>query len=399
MLQRLLSISKIKISFDYFLAFLLICNSLPFFVWGGHLHNYLLYPLLLYYIASRVKVKQRFLLSLLFFICIWASSLEENIGSSLSYISVIFLFILKDQCLSNLYEKIISLLTVLTLVSIVSYIVVRFVGVDLPHYSVPPLQPSKGYGYLCYPLFTRPDIPFEFRFYGLFDEAGANGTVSALILYIENYDLSKKRNIVFLVNGLLSVSFFFILTTLIFYLINSIETIKRHFMAVILAVSALGAVYFVTKDDEYFDFYIYQRLSLNDDHQLNGDNRTDASFEIAYNNSLSSSDKWLGRGKGSSSKVAEDSSSYKLIGYDYGVIWFLLFCIFWIGLILKSSAPLKTKITHLFFISALVYQRPIVFTPFYSLLLFMTYTLYINKSNVRSNHTNETTNEFTPAIS
>lgn len=360
---------KSYLSLDSLFAFLLFCNAQPYFVWSQHLQNYLLYPLIfLYAVLFREKsesVNWR-LLIVFVFIIIYCAIQEISIGLILNYISLPCLYIISKEKSKDIYEKLINIFSFFIGLSIIFYVINILAPGILSNYQIPPINPKKDYNYIVYPFFVIPNTFAEFRFHGLFDEAGANGTISALFLYIEGYNLRKKRNIVLLINGILSLSFFFILCSLAYFIISKIRKVSENFRIILIAILGVVLFYNYTKDDEVIKFFVWDRISLSDEGKVSGDNRSDKYFEANYNDFLASSDVLFGRGVGSGAKAAEDSSSYKLLVYDYGAIWFVLFVFFWGAHIYKENGGVNLKLFIMFFFFfSMIYQRPGILIPFY----------------------------------
>ena len=78
-------------------------------------------------------------------------------------------------------------------------------------------------------------VDFEnmIRFAGPYDEPGVVGTFSSFILYINGYNLRKKVNIICLISGVCSLSFFFAVVTVFFFLCKII-CLKKMIIMILL---------------------------------------------------------------------------------------------------------------------------------------------------------------------
>ena len=390
------------LSLEFFFAFLLFCNAQPFFVWGRHIQNYLLYPVLLF-IAIKHRKNEKELNALLFiiltFVVLYCAFQELTFGYYLNYLSLPIMYLINKKECAQVYKRLFELFTLLVGISVICYIINIIIPGIMPNMKISPTISYKDYNYIAYPFFVTPDLPFEFRFHGMFDEAGTNGTITTIFLYIERYNLKKKRNMVLFINGLLSFSFFFILCTLFYFIVSRLDIIIRSLPKLLVVFSVFFILYNETKNDEMIKFYVWDRMSIIDEKepgQARGDNRTDELFEFSYKNFLASSDVWFGKGRGSGEKVTNDTSSYKLVVYNYGVVWFFFFLFFWIfDIVMQCPQKGRDLLFKLFLISAMIFQRPGILMPFISFMfmnMFPYNEILLFSSSRNRNNNDKTTN-------
>lgn len=360
---------------DFVYAILLISSLLPFWFWSDSIHNVLIFVYSIFYFITSKKYKNEWITELLLLIILFYVSLQETkIGMFASYVSMLTIPLLDNQKILKIYEKVVEVLSLLILLSIISNMLVHLFNIHLPYEIINSLNPGKGFNYRAYWFMVEPNLDVNFfRFYSLFDEAGANGSIMAILLYADGYNLRKKRNIIFFVNGILSLSFFFIVVTLIYYLIILPVVCRKlkKLWYVVLLIPLLYFLYDNTKDDDFIQFFVYNRMEITDN-GLSGDNRTDKAFEVEYSSFLNSSSLLFGKGSGASIKKSTDSSTYKSLVYDYGLIWFVLFCLFWMSHSFFASRMLKVRLIYLAFLAMFVYQRPgVINTSFLFLFIAM----------------------------
>lgn len=371
--------------FDLVFAFSLFLMSRPFWVWGMHFPNYIFYPLLLAYVVKNTpQVKNLFLLILLLTLSLWQAIQSNVIGEAVSALSLVLIYLINKNKSIVLYNKLLKILAFFISLSIISFVLTNYLGVDLPSKIIQPLD-GRNYNYRAYWFNIQPDDNSFLlygsltRFHSFFDEAGNIGSLCAIILYTQKFNLRTWRNRVFFMAGILSFSFFFILTCLIYFLIISFTSIKKTWPYIMLFLGIGLGFYQITKEEPFFEFFIYNRMEI-EDGELAGDNRTDDVFENEYSAFLQSDDLLVGRGYGEAAKKAYDTSSYKMLIYDYGLIWFIVFVFFWFGVYFINLKSLKGKIILLSILFFMIYQRPGIMSPF--LFFILSKSVFLYKENL-----------------
>lgn len=355
--------------FDLLLVFLLFLMSQPFWMWGMHIQNYLFFPILFIYTIRYFSTPNiPALFFLLLCLVLWQAIQSSSLGDVISAFSLILIFLICKEKSYVLYDKLLTVLAFFIALSLISFVLSNYVGFELPYKIIEPLD-GRDYNYKAYWFNIQPNDNSSLlygplaRFHSIYDEAGNIGSLCAIILYAVNYDLSIWRNRVFFIAGIFSFSFFFILTSLIYFAISKIFSIKKNWPYVLFFIFICVFFYAITKDNPFFEFFVYNRMMV-EDGGLAGDNRTDAVFESAFNSFLHSDDILIGHGYGEAAKIAVESSSYKMLLYDYGLIWFAFFIIFWFGTFFLNLRTYKGKIFMLLIFLFMIYQRPGVMSPF-----------------------------------
>jgi len=370
-----MNIVKLKKYFnvDFLAALMIFFNSYPYFFWHTHFQNYIIFPFLFYYSVRNMRIlkfKELALLMILFFVLL-ILSINEKITIIISYVSLLFIYSIKLDKMLVVYHKLKRILVCIFCLSLLVYILAVVLSINLPYVVEEPLNVGKLYTYKAYPFLVVENLNLPFyRFSSVFDEPGVVGTITALLLYADRYNMKRKENIILLVSGLFSFSFFFILSTLVYYLlVNPFLLMGKSIKLLFIILISFSLFYQLTKDNPNIDRYLYSRFLIKDG-KLNGDNRTDVNFDTAYDKFVLSDKKWFGMGKGESFKVADDVSSYKLMVYDYGFVWFAFFLLFWFGSFFCSVGDYKIRLVAMFIFLMTIYQRPGSFSPF-SFFLFL----------------------------
>ncbi len=364
---------------DYIASACLISLIPAFYVWNNSLYIGVI-SLMLGFVLSIDIIKHGYtsrrkavvvLLFVLYIIYIFRAG--ATLAGAVTLLVVLLFFLLKDFRMFQIYETFSNMFAVLLAISFLVYVYVVYFGGYLPYVSIEPLNYAKTEQYYLYPfliVITYYGIVIP-RFMGLFDEPGVVGTLCGIILIAEHFNLGKKRNWVFLLSGIASLSFFFFLMCLAFLVFYSKP--KNIIYAGIVVISLA----FVFKDNEVVQKRVWNRF-VSEEGVL-ADNRTSSDFEKYYDSFRASPDYFWGLGKGVGHSHNEGGSSYKQLVVDYGFIFLFLYiaCFFLIAI-----PELKiTKNLILFSLSLLgtMYQRPFIEHHTYLFLIIASIVVLNNK--------------------
>lgn len=222
--------------------------------------------------------------------------------------------ILPDSVKRRILDLFVKITSILVLISLIGWILF-LVGVPLPHYTN---TSHPYYIHTIYYLFNLngyPEMQFIPRFAGMFLEPGHLCTMCIFLLYINRFNLHRFLNIVLLAGVLLSFSlaaYGLLIGALIIYLYQIGK--KFWLLLSVLVFIAVGiASAMINNGDNPLYQLIYQRLEMNDDGEIAGNNRTSKVFDSVYDKYLDSDRIWLGYGRDSLGS-AEDGSTSITIG-------------------------------------------------------------------------------------
>lgn len=204
--------NKIKylLSIETLVALLFFLMLKPVFVWGKSMFfvTYLLF-FILFLNYDKSRKNNILLFFLLLILSIGPIHDGKNIFGILSAILFAFIPFVKVNFLNKTYRIFKLIFVIITTISLVIWIGL-FLGVSFPSIVIPPLNDIKTYNYLSYTFLV---VPMNFSSFGrfccVFDEPGAVGTYSLIMLFISNFDLKKIENIIILIAGICSLSLFF----------------------------------------------------------------------------------------------------------------------------------------------------------------------------------------------
>ncbi len=233
-----------------------------------------------------------------------------------------------------------------------------------------------------------------YRFTSVFTEPGVVGTFCAFFLSANDFNVSNsKRNKIFLVSGILSLSVAFFVLTIFAYIL---KLLRKGGYKNIVGIVFIIILYFVFINVNFSNTIIssfQERLTITKS-GLEGDNRIHEIAEASYQSFLKSDLETVLFGYGfpslASERVAwQATASYKesiyhlgVLGYGLMIVWFVLSPI----LCYKSNCKTKNSLMYsyiaIFILSQ--YQRPYMKTLFLVYIL-LAGCLYSQKSTERDN--------------
>lgn len=213
-------------------------------------------------------------------------------------------------------------------------------GVELPNYQD---TSDRFYMHRIYYVFNTFSMnsPLDlYRFAGPFLEPGHLGTMCVFLLYMDNFNLKKIRNIILLLSTLLSLS-------LAAYglMVGGVIIIlwqKRRYFSLVAMVAVfigvgIGATFY-NGGENSLNRGIVSRLEITEDGDIAGNNRTSQFFDMSYAKFLKTDKVWMGVGNAAfgsnsdnSDNVTVGTAGFKRYFYLRGyigsalIIFFLLY--------------------------------------------------------------------------
>lgn len=208
-------------------------------------------------------------------------------------------------------------------------------------------------------IFIQLESDLVNRFYGIFDEPGVVGTLNAFLLYINGFNLRKRYNWIYLVTGIFTYSFAFV----VLFFVGIVFTFSKGFLQV-FKISALVAlfssfIFFLFKDNNTFQLAIINRIG-NVSEKTEG--RTSVYLNKFFDDFITSKDAFFGKGTSFYSEswhLFSGGQSYKIFLIEYGIVGFFLV----FSLYLSISYRNKKIIGLLVLFCFSFIQRPFMFTP------------------------------------
>lgn len=382
----------------WLLAFLLLLNIQPYFVWHiGKFQNLIITVLLigsLFFHARKNKMSEGLTICWVFVTILASFCARNNVFGFIMLLTTSMIFAIDSRTLAKTYRNFYLLYTSLIAISIIIWILVVLLGVNIPYKIVDPLISIKEYNYSIYPLLVRTNlasINYEsmsntYRFCGIFDEPGVVGTISFLLLFIEKFNFKKRLNLVLLLSGIISMSLFFYLASIVYILLflftNNKVSKKMKLLSVLLIFIFLYASYF----NEVLYNLVWQRVEDGKSVQNLVDSRSSQELKAFVDRIAWSSDFYFGVSDRTYVERFSSSASIYNIIINYGLVPFIFYLSFFFFYSLKYSFTLKNTIICVFIIFLTLIQRPGLFL-FYFLFLFRCLIVFmpVSKSQRLSN--------------
>lgn len=350
-----------------FAAVLLFCCIPPFFFWHipvPAIAEGVLFFFLLTCFKKTEVTPLRIVMVLLYFVLALLDN--GNLFSKILKLFICPLFFCDVQSIKKIYDSFSKVLCISLLISIPSYILVVILGISLPRTTLEPLNALRDEKYVLYPFLVQAPsnaFSFNYRFLGMFDEPGVIGTFCGILLLLDRFDIKKKRNWVFLISGILSMSLTFFLIMALGVLFNSHKKVK---LIVVLLIPI--AIYFLYNNDVVY-YYVFRRFEVNDG-KFEGYNRTSLDFDLYFLSFLNSPNALWGLGAGTSAELDEGGASFKHMIVDYGLVFFVFYYFsFILDCIIRVKKWYKI-IIYIICISCILYQRPFITNIVYVFLIF-----------------------------
>lgn len=384
-----ISVSKSERKYWLF-AFLIFLSFQPYFVWhiGSLVYLITLPTIFVLFLNSDSKVFTKpYFVFWIFTIIVAALCSRNNIlGVIMMLLTAGLTFSLKEGCLTKVYYKLYIIYSLTILISMIMWLLVVVLSINIPYHIVEPIVDIKDYNYAVYPFLVRTNldsINFEslssmYRFCGLYDEPGVVGTISFLFLSIERFDFKNKWNIVILVSGLLSMSLFFYLAT-IFYLAtvlfskNEIKLrTKLGFVVIIIGFAIFSY------NNEILNTLIWSRMETQESASTLIDSRSSDDLK-KYVKSIEYTNEWF-FGVSDRKLIEKYSSSASIYNavIGYGMITIVFYSLFFIIYVFSFSSSKRNALIALSVIALTLVQRPGLFVLSY-LFLFRSIVIVPNK--------------------
>lgn len=249
-----------------------------------------------------------------------------------------------------------------------------FLAVGLPSIGAI-VNTTQDRVYTIYPFLIREQVVdiFNFsgtRFSGTYDEPGAIGTISAVLLCVNQFRLKDWRNIVFLLTGLLSMSLaFYVMLT--FYSLAYVLLIRKNILLTLVVITSFGIFYHYTKDNPMVESLLWERIEWDEDKgTFAGEDRMVRDANIYYEKYVQgTSSFWFGLEDTKAFwATAEGSSSYRVVIAQNGFVFLFLYISCFVLLAFHHKPNKFEIIIFITLIIANTMQRPNIYQPLWVFL-------------------------------
>lgn len=373
--------TKVKISDntqEWIVAVMLFVMTNPFFFWFTPLKTI---AIILFYGVSflhSAPIKKKYRIGLLLLtIFYFLVAIRYGLKLSMLYTMAIpIVFLINMSFLCRCFDKFIKILAVLLTISLVVYVMVAIVQMNLPHTHINPinsLKAEEGFSYDRYfmLLVDATERGVLTRFYGIYDEPGVVGTICSIILVSNQFAFKKNKYLIpIFLAGIFSFSLFFYIVSIVGVFFN---IRKSNIIYVLISIPiVLYALSFIPG----VEILIYNRFLFEDGVWL-GDSRSTGNYEAWFNRFTKTADVWFGLGPGANLLHNKGGASYKDLIVNYGIVMFLMYILSLFILIIRTKSTLRDIIVASVIIFGYVFQRPFITDVF--MVLSIMYVLFNNK--------------------
>ncbi|WP_332456904.1 hypothetical protein [Petrimonas sp.] len=350
--------------FVWIFAICIYCLAMPYYMWQLNYKPFLIICALLltiYFEKINILDKVFFGFSMILLYLYIGIISNWSLWGIIYLLLIIPIFFAKNKFIKQSFDLYIFIFSIMLVPSILQFIFVSILGVDMPHSTIKSLNAEKigiYSRYLFMVSYSGGEIQLNSilpRFYSYFDEPGVVGTISAVMLSVKKFNLKSWINIPIFVAGILSFSLFFYLTTLIYLFI----LVKMKYKLVI--IPALALLFILFSESELLKFHLIDRLDFNSNFVESFINfRNESGFQDWYSNFNKTPQYFTGMGAGYSSIVNMGGSSYKNIITDFGIIFFVTYVVVFALYAIRTLGYSKELLITLLVLFGIMYQRPFI---------------------------------------
>lgn len=294
--------------------------------------------------TSRKRVITAILLAFLQLYCSGSGNLNLYIFTILGSLPVISIVLLRDEYLVDLLDSFQKIMYPLLALGSFFWIL-HLVGFDLPSTEVTfgetagqSGMPDAQYYFSNHFLYLvnnsafvrwNADIPTFFRFSSIFSEPGYLGIMLTFLLYINKFDMKDRRNIVYLISLLLTLSLAGYIMALLAYTAQRLELSKNRIAVLVSIGIALMAGYLFFSNykggNNAINDAIIARLKVEEDGNIAGNNRTSEALDKQFEDFLTSTDLFFGFPNRDQIEFGVGYKKFLLKNGLFGLALFLIF--------------------------------------------------------------------------
>lgn len=324
-----------------------------------------------------------FLSRLLYFDSIDGYSATAILSTLVLILSVMILPMVGRENLETIYSYFNKIIAIILIPGILFHVLVMF-EISTVYEAFRIQQYDTGFRVFNVYLFSSYQEGMNTRFASIFDEPGYLGTLCALILAKNGFNLRNKYNIVVLVAGFLSFSLAFYFLSAAYFALSLMSFDKESIGKVVVVALIFIVVIFIFR--EFVEGLIIERV-VSPEEMLYGSHRGFYTTRMGLDYIFSQDTYSILIGKGRQVLRAVEHGigvSWTHLLYQVGLIYFLLF---FVGILFFSLNMSKQDKIALIIYAISIYQRPQIFTLVHMFLLvyFLNHnmTLYLLRKEKR----------------
>ena len=374
--------------YRFFLILLILWSQNAWFTWcfdSLKVIGYIVY-ILFFIVAFKYKEKAKIriiidekrlmaIFVLVIGLLLSMDSIKSIISNVVVYLPLLVLASDKEKCKEHI-EVLSKALGIIVAVGIIPYLLHLN---DSLGYTGRTIMYGSYESFENYFLFITPSFSLDaLRYQSVFLEPGHLGTLCAFFLFINNYNLKKYYNIFFLTALVFSLSLAGYVLTVIGYFFSLIINKRKLFAPLLVIGVVITALTFATTlfdEESDFNALIIERLKLDDDKGIAGNDRFSEETDKLFASSVSSGDIWFGMGTEEFFSKKLDGSGFKIYILHHGIIAYILIWLFyWIEATNSINRKKAICMCILLYLSFLKSTNPCTY------FWFIIFYLYINET-------------------
>ena len=313
-------------------------------------------------------------------------------------ISFLFLFMLAKEELSKLGDFLSKSMAILLIPSATAYFLYLF-GFPFPHYHTVPAF-ADFYSYENYFLFLLDDrfmLQLFPRFHSVFLEPSHMAMACVALLMTQVGKWKRWYNLILFFAIFISFSLAGYLCLVIMFFASSWmkgKAILRKVLLLLLFIASIvvGSLFY-NEGNNLVNELIVQRMVINDEGNLEGDNRVTKDFDTVFEEYAHSEKLLVGAGTENMEDFGFGNAGYKVYLYRNGLISFILLLLFFA--VLSSTSSYKRGIIVMLLFQAVSFIPHGIPTKFYFFLpLYILAFRSIEETSVNPPVENETKKEI-----
>lgn len=365
---------------------IIILQNPPWFMWSYAFYIMAVTVVLLLVFLSKRMVLQGhkyrrhifiLVISFLFFV-LFNSAYSFRFSSLIAWFAYFLMFLVYEREKLKTVQLLTTCLSVIILISLTGWLINTYI-IPLPQFGTLEMEKMGGQVITLknHIIFLDYDNDFIKRFYGVFDEPGVLGTLTAFVLFLNRYRLREWRNLVIFIGGLFTFSMAFVVLSIIGGIIIYSKNVFSIIRILIIGLILGAIIYYFLQENVTFQKSILDRFA---DLSSSTERRTSNLMNQFFNDFLWSKDVFLGMGTNfiSDNRHIFQGQSYQFFLIEYGIVGLCL--IFWVYIsMIKKVDKFSLGLLIIFFLSFV--QRPFLFTP-WQIVLFSVGLVYLENGSL-----------------
>ncbi|MCD8044775.1 MAG: hypothetical protein LUH10_17220 [Tannerellaceae bacterium] len=294
-----------------------------------------------------------------------------SINNIVAFVMLIMLYKLDKKQWNKIFHYFYKIYAFVCMMGII-ITVLKLLGINLFFGDIYPSMDGSIYHHYIYSFMVcLCDEGRDYmRFCSIYNEPGVVGTVSALLLVADEYDLRRKDNIIIFLGGILSFSTAFFMLTMLYLIMRFFIdkfSLKKVAIVLIILLLVIAMDLLLYERSEIYTVYVHDKI-------MNlifygKSNRATEALNNAFENYIHDGTQIL-MGMGGGAWTEGGSLSIKKHIYEYGVIGTILFFLMLWAIYISNNNGRKASLYFYLLYLISLYQRPYIFNAFALLILY-----------------------------